>query len=42
MMKNVRSLKLGYQAVLWSYRLYSWRDKRIAARRTARRPIRVR
>lgn len=42
MMKNVRSLKLGYQSVLWSYRLNSWRDKRIAARRAARRPIRVR
>ena len=25
---NVRSVKVGYQALLWSFRLWQWRDKR--------------
>ncbi|MCT7392001.1 hypothetical protein N5V62_20250, partial [Escherichia coli] len=24
---NVRSVKVGYQALLWSFRLWQWRDK---------------
>ncbi|WP_276642745.1 glycosyltransferase [Siccibacter turicensis] len=42
LIKNVRTPKLAYQAMLWSYRLYRWRDKSAFARRAARRPIRVR
>nr|WP_318383569.1 glycosyltransferase [uncultured Enterobacter sp.] len=42
MVTNVRSVKVGYQVLLWSLRLYKWRDKTRSHRRVARQAINLR
>ena len=39
MLTNVRSVKMAYQALLWSLRLYKWRDKTLSHHRMARRAL---
>ncbi|NIY49750.1 glycosyltransferase [Cedecea colo] len=39
MMTNVRSAKAAYQALLWSARLYRWRDKTMSHRRISHKAI---
>ena len=39
MLTNVRSVKMAYQALLWSLRLYRWRDKSLSHHRIARRAL---
>lgn len=39
MVTNVRGPKLAYQVLLWSIRLYQWRDKSMSNRRLARQAI---
>ncbi|HFZ1709784.1 TPA: glycosyltransferase [Citrobacter sedlakii] len=39
MIMNVRSAKVAYQALLWSLRLYRWRDKTRSHHRTARQAL---
>ncbi|HAT3903846.1 TPA: glycosyltransferase [Citrobacter koseri] len=39
MMLNIRSAKAAYQALLWSGRLYRWRDKTASHHRVARKAI---
>ncbi|MBN6045559.1 glycosyltransferase [Citrobacter sp. ku-bf4] len=39
MIMNVRSAKVAYQALLWSVRLYQWRDKTRSHHRTARKAL---
>ncbi len=41
MLTNVRSVKLAYQALLWSLRLYKWRDKTLSHHRIARRALKL-
>jgi len=41
MLTNVRSVKLAYQALLWSLRLYKWRDKSLSHHRIARRALKL-
>ncbi|XTZ38263.1 glycosyltransferase [Salmonella enterica] len=41
MVSNVRSAKLAYQVLLWSIRLYKWRDKTISQRRLARKALKI-
>lgn len=36
MLRNARSLKLGYQALLWMVRLYVWRGRNVHERKIAR------
>ncbi|MDP9769131.1 glycosyltransferase [Kosakonia cowanii] len=38
---NVRSPKLAYQALLWSLRLYKWRDKTTSHHRLARKAVKI-
>lgn len=42
MMINIRSVKVAYQALLWSARLYRWRDKTTSYHRIARKAINLR
>lgn len=42
MVMSVRSAKLGYQALLWSARLWKWRDKKLCIRRLARQAVNLR
>lgn len=39
MVMNVRSAKVAYQTLLWSVRLYQWRDKTRSHHRTARKAL---
>ena len=39
MLMNVRSAKVAYQTLLWSVRLYQWRDKTRSHHRTARKAL---
>ncbi|EAQ5345897.1 glycosyltransferase [Salmonella enterica] len=39
MMANVRSAKAAYQTLLWSFRLWQWRDKTLSHRRMARKAL---
>lgn len=39
MVMNVRSAKAAYQTLLWSLRLYQWRDKTLSHHRTARKAL---
>ncbi|EAZ5330799.1 glycosyltransferase [Salmonella enterica] len=39
MMANVRSAKAAYQTLLWSFRLWQWRDKTLSHRRIARKAL---
>ncbi|WET42887.1 glycosyltransferase [Citrobacter enshiensis] len=39
---NVRSLKVAYQALLWSFRLWQWRDKTLSHQRIARKALNLR
>jgi heptose III glucuronosyltransferase len=41
MVANVRSPKLAYQALLWSLRLYKWRDKTTSHHRLARKAVKI-
>lgn len=41
MVSNVRSAKLAYQAALWSFRLYKWRDKTVSCHRLARKALKI-
>lgn len=42
MMKNIRSIRMAYQALLWAFRLHLWRDKRAVGKRIFRPPLRWR
>lgn len=42
MVTNVRSPKLAYQALLWSARLWKWRDRKLCIRRLAREAVNLR
>lgn len=42
MVANVRSPKVAYQVLLWSVRLYKWRDKTLSHRRVARKSLNLR
>jgi len=42
MVTNVRSPKLAYQALLWSVRLWKWRDRKLCIRRLAREAVNLR
>ncbi|MGL5601148.1 MAG: glycosyltransferase [Silvania sp.] len=39
MVSNVRGVKLAYQVLLWSFRLWQWRDKTQSQRRVARKAL---
>lgn len=39
MVTNVRGVKLAYQVLLWSFRLWQWRDKTQSQRRVARKAL---
>lgn len=42
MVTNVRSAKVAYQALLWSYRLWRWRDKTISPYHVVRKAFNLR
>jgi len=39
MVTNVRSAKVGYQVLLWSLRLWQWRDKTLSHQQNARKAL---
>jgi len=42
MVMNVRSVKLAWQAMLWTYRLWKWRDKTLSPHRITRKVLNLR